>query len=189
MTQSQFMYELMTELSDLPDEEKYVVMNDYNQLFSEQIADGMSEEAVTSALASPQKIAEGYKNGRPLPIVGVQSIYENSSGKATSLSVFKFICLIPVAIVYVPVTLALGILALLLTAVLCAASVCLSVFSFTVASLQTGFILTGIGGIFFTLTFLLLSVFVFKGAVCMVTAFPKFMGRILKNKRKADKIV
>lgn len=185
MTQSQFMYALMTELSDLPDEQKYVIMSDYTQFFSDEIAKGRSEEDIISSLEAPEKIAKDYKNGTSLPPEGVRSIYgDTQCSKVTPLSIFKFVCLIPVAAVYLAVTVTLGLVLLLITVMLCVASVCLSVFSFTVASLQTGFILTGIGAIFFTFTFIFLSVSVFKGAVFTVTIFPKFMGRVLKNKSK-----
>ncbi len=186
MTQSQFMYELMVELADIPDEEKVVIMNDYTQFFTEHTEQGMSEENIINALSSPKEIANGYKNGLPLPIEGIESVYINEqSGKVTAISVLKFILLIPVAAIYIPVTAVLGIAILLLSLALCAASVCLSVFSFTVASLQTGFILLGIGGIFFTLAFLILSVVIFKGAIKTVLVFPKLMGRVLKNNKKA----
>lgn len=186
MTQSQFMYELMVELADIPDEEKVVIMNGYTQFFAERTNQGMSEESIIDTLSSPKEIAQGYKNGSPLPIEGVESVYSGEkSGEKTAGSVIKFILLIPVAAIYIPITAVLGLAVLLLSLALCAASVCLTVFSFTVASLQTGFIVLGIGGIFFTLAFLMLCVVIFKGSWKIVLAFPRLMGQVLTNKRKA----
>lgn len=186
MTQTQFMYELMVELADISDKEKVVIMNDYTQLFSESIEQGVSEENIIASLATPKEIAQSYKDGSPLPIKGVDSVYNcEQGGNMTTSSIMKFILLIPVAILYVAVTSALGLATLFLCLVLCAASVCISVFSFTVASLQTGFILLGIGGIFFTLAFLILCVVVFKSAIKIVLKFPKYMGSVLRNNKKA----
>lgn len=186
MTQTQFMYELMVELADIPDNEKVVIMNDYTQLFSESTEQGMSEESIISSLATPKEIAQSYKDGAPLPIKGVDSVYSNEQGgNITASSIMKFILLIPVAIIYVAVTSAFGLVVLLLCLALCAVSVCLSVFSFTVAGLQSGFILLGIGGIFFTLAFLMLCVVVFKGAIKIILKIPKYMGSVLRNNKKA----
>lgn len=190
MTQSQFMYELMTELDGLPDERKYIVMNEYTQYFTEQTENGLSEEGIISSLGSPKEIAQSYKSGSPIRLAGVASV-DLSSGESTKtpLSVFKFILLIPAAAVYLPVMTALGLAVLLISLLLCAASVCLTVFSFTVASLQTGFIFLGIGGIFFAFAFVMFCVVIFKGALRLVFFFPKLMGRVLRNESKAGKSV
>lgn len=187
MTQSQFLYKLTLALGDLPDEEKLIITTDYTQFFEEQKRGGASEEEIISTLASPEEIASSYKSGNPLPISGVRSIYDASDdgGGATPLSVLKFICLIPAAIVYLPVTVLLGLTVLLVDILLCVLSVCASVLSFASSSLQTGFILTGIGGILFTFGFALLAVIIFKKALSVVLILPEFMGRVLKNKRKA----
>lgn len=186
MTKSQFMYKLMIELSELPDEEKYIVMNDYTQFFEQQISEGIGEAEAVASLASPKEIAEGYLTGNPLPIKGIESIYnKGESGRVTAMSVFKFIALIPVAAIYIPVMSALGIACLLFVMALCVIGICVSVFSFAVMSLEVGFILTGIGGIFFAFSFSLLSVLVFRIFWALVLTFPKFMGRVLKNKQKA----
>lgn len=190
MTQSQFMYELMTELGDLSDEKKYIVMNEYTQYFNEKTESGMSEESIISSLHSPKDIAQSYKSGSPIRLEGVSSVCVSPcEGGKTPLSVFKFILLIPAAAVYITVLSALGLSVLLASFLLCAASVCLSVFSFTVASLQTGFVLLGIGGIFFAFAFLMLSVVIFKGALRLICFFPALMGRVLRNEKKAGKSV
>lgn len=181
MTQSQFMYKLMVELTDLPDEKKYVIMNEYTQFFDERLDRGMSEEQIAEALPAPKVIAQAYKDGSPLPIGEMQSIYDGKSSSRTAASVFKFICLIPVAVLYFPIVTVLGLALFLIAVALCAACVCMSVFSFTAVPLQTGFILTGIGGIFFTLTFLFLSILIFKGVFVLLKIFPAFMGSVLNN--------
>ena len=183
MTQSQFMYELMVELTDLPDEKKYVIMNDYNQVFSENLEKGLSEEQITEKLQSPRVIAQSYKDGSPLPLPGIDSIYNVEKSKRTAASTLKFICLIPAAIIFFPLVTFLGLTFFLLSAGLCVVGVCIGVFSFTVASIQIGFIFMGIGGIFFTLSFLFLSIFILKAAFFILKAFTSFMKGILYNRK------
>lgn len=186
MTQSQFMYELMKEISFLSDEEKINVMNDYTLYFSQQINKGLTEEEACGALCSPAEIADSYRNGAPLPILGVDSVYkeENERGK-TPLSVFKFICLIPAAVVYLPVVAVVGLVLFVMAIALCAVCVGVSVFSFTLLSINTAFIFVGIGMILFTVVFLLLSVLIFRATIYFLRLLPGFMKGVLQNKRKA----
>lgn len=183
MTQSQFMYKLMVELAELPDEKKYVIMNDYNRFFSENLEKGLSEEQITEKLQSPVIIAQSYKDGSPLSLTGIDSIYNGEKSKRTAASTFKFICLIPAAIILFPLITFLGLTLFLLSAGLCVVGVCIGVFSFTVASIQIGFIFMGVGGIFFTLCFLFLSIFILKVAFFILKSFTSFMKDILHNRK------
>ena len=74
MTQSQFMYDLMIALNGIPDEEKFVLMNDYTQYFEDKLESGMVEEDIVNSLKAPREIARRYKNGNPIPIDGVESV-------------------------------------------------------------------------------------------------------------------
>lgn len=190
MTQSQFLYQLMKELDEFPDEMRYMIVNDYAFYYGEQLEKGLSEEQISKNLYSPKEIAESYKNGQPLTPTGTDSIYKSDREKSrTALSIFKFICLIPVAIIYMPVASVLGLALFLCTICLGIISVCVSVFSFTVSGINLGFIFTGIGGIFFTAAFVFLSIIIFKSALALIRAFPEFMGRVLNNKKKAGHYV
>ncbi len=185
MTQSQFMYKLLIALSDLPDEEKYVVVNDYKQYFEQQINEGRSESDISSSLPPPEKIAQSYIDGNPLPIEGVRTVYDDESGRKSALSVFKFICLMPVAVVWEPVAAVLGVALLIVTAALCVAGVMLAVFSFQAVSLGAQFVLLALCGICAAIAFLLFSVAVFKAFIKLIKLLPSFMGKVLKNKKKA----
>lgn len=190
MTQSQFMYELMKEISFLSDEEKITVMNDYMSYFSQQINKNLTEEEACDALSSPAEIADSYRSGVPLPIPGVDSVYkEDNEREKTPFSVFKFICLIPVAIVYLPLVTAVGIALFVMAIALCAVCVGVSVFSFTLLSINTAFIFVGIGMILFTVVFLLLSVLIFRATIYFLRLLPGFMKGVLQNKKKAGAAV
>lgn len=177
------MYELMKELNDLPDESKYIIMNDYTEFFSEQEDKGRSAEDIIGGLSSPKQIALGYRNGMPVPIEGITE--SEHTGRRTPLSVLKFVLMLPAAVLYVCVTAALGLVMLAVAALLCVGGVALSVYSFAALSLSFGFIIVGIGGVLFTFAFVVLCVSVFRLAVRMVTAFPKYMGRVLYTKQKS----
>lgn len=185
MTQSQFMYDLMVELEGIPDEDKFVVMNDYTQYFSDSIENGLSEDDIINALRSPKEIADGYKNGTPIPIKGVESVLGNNrKGNKTVQSVFKFILLIPVCALYEVLTVLLGLACLAVTLVLCAVGALASVTAFLSVPLNNGFIFLGFGGIFLTFSCVMLCAVVFKGAVGAVLKFPVFMGKVLNNRKK-----
>ncbi len=188
MTKSQFMYDLMIGLDGVPDEEKLLVMNDYDLYFSEKISDGMSEEAIVSSLKSPEEIAKGYKTGQPVPIEGVESVLSDlGKGKKTPLSVFKFILLIPVCALYEIFALSLGIVSLIVSLGLCFSGALLSVAAFMSSPLSRWFIVIGIGSIVITFAFVMLVTAVFQGTVRLVRKFPRFMSRILHNCEKERK--
>ena len=185
MTQSQFMYDLMVELDGVPDEDKFVLMNDYNQYFTDRIDEGLSEDDIISKLRSPKEIADGYRNGVPIPIDGVDSVLSSSQrGEKTPLSVLKFVLLIPVCALYEVLAVSVGVILLAAVAALCAAGSLVSVAAFMSASLNTGFMLLGIGGIFLTFAFIMLCAAVFGGALGAVKKFPGFMGNVLHNRTK-----
>lgn len=185
MTQSQFMYDLMIALEGIPDEEKFVLMNDYTQYFEDKLASGMSEEKITGSLKSPREIARHYKSGNPIPIDGVESVLtSNPQGKKTFLSVFKFILLLPVCAVYEVIAAAFGIALLAAALLLCMACALGGVVSFVSAALNKGFILLGIGAVLLTFAFVMLFMLVFRFSVDAVKFFPAFMSRILSNKPK-----
>lgn len=179
------MYDLMLEIGDLPDEEKYSIVNECNLFFSDHLALGLDEEAIVASLKTPKELADSYKNGMPFTLADVYSVYDGKfDGKVTVGSFLKFAALLPLAFVYVPVMFVVGLALFLISAALCVASVCLTVFSFMSAGLSAGFVATGIGGIFFTAAFFALSIIICRAAAIWVTFMPKFMGRVLKNKRK-----
>lgn len=187
MTQSQFMYELMKELDGIPDESKYIIMNDYSGYFSEQEDKGLSVDDIIAKLGSPEKIALSYKNG--VPVLPEEIGEVTDKGNRTPLSVLKFILMIPAAALYVPLTASLGLVMFSAAAVLCVASIALSVYAFSALSLSFGFIIVGIGGVLFTFSFVMLCVTVCRLAVRMVTAFPKYMGRVLNNTEKSVELI
>ena len=185
MTQSQFMYDLMVELEGVPDEDKLVLMNDYNQYFTDRIEGGMSEDDIVSRLRSPKEIAASFKNGTPIPIEGVDSVLIGvQKGNKTPMSVFKFILLIPVCAVYEVFAVSVGLVLLAVTLVLCAVCALASVAAFMSVPLSRGFILLGVGGIFLTFAFVMLCTAVFAGALGAAAKFPGFMGRVLNNRTK-----
>lgn len=185
MTQSQFMYELMVELEGVPDEEKFVLMNDYTQYFENKSDSGMSEEDIVKNLSSPKEIARSYKRGKPIPLEGVDSVLTSDlSGDKTALSVLKFVLLIPVCAVYEVLAVGLGVALLAAVLALCMACAVGGVVSFVSVSLGNGFIFLGVGAVFLTFAFVMLFMVVFKFSVDAVKFFPAFMGRVLANKPK-----
>lgn len=188
MTQSQFMYDLMIALEGVPDEEKFVMMNDYTRYFEDKLAEGMSEESIVSSLKSPREIARRYKNGNPIPIDGVESVLtSNPQGKKTFSSIFKFVLLVPVCAVYEVLAVGFGIVMLAAILVLCMACALGGVVSFVSVALNKGFLLLGIGAVFLTFALVMLFMIVFRFSVDSVKFFPALMGRILSNKPKERK--
>ncbi len=186
MTQSQFMYDLTVALDGVPDEEKYVLTNDYDRYFSDRLSEGMSEELITQNLSSPAEIARRYKQGDPIPIDGVDSVFvSQKKGKITFLSVCKFILMIPLCIVYEIISVFFGIVLFLISLMLCVGGALFSVAAFMSMSLNIGFLLLGIGGIFLTVSFVMLSGFVILAAVKAVRFLPGKMSVILNNKSGA----
>ena len=179
MTQSQFMYELMKELDGVNDESKYVIMNDYTGFFSEQTDNGRSVDEIIAMLHTPKEIAESYKNGKPFEPTCIAS--DTQEKNPAYKRVLKFILLIPCAIVLESLSALAGTLLVLLSVILCIASVAVSVYSFSALSLSFGFIIIGIGGILFTFSFIMLCVASVQLTVKMLTAFPKYMSRVLNN--------
>lgn len=185
MTQSQFMYDLMIALEGIPDEEKFVLMNDYTRYFENKLAGGMSEENIVNSLKSPREIARRYKNGNPIPIDGVDSVLTSDpKGKKTFLSVFKFILLLPVCAVYEVIAAAFGIVILAAVLILCMACALGVVVSFVSVALNNGFIFLGIGAVLLTFAFVMLFMLVCRFSVDAVKFLPNLMGRILSNKPK-----
>ncbi len=185
MTQSQFMYDLLVALSDLPDEKKYAAVNDYKQYFEQQISKGRSESDISASLPPPEKIAQGYLSGSPLPIDGVSMAYADDDSGSSAVSVFKFICLIPVAIVWEPIVAVLGAALLIVTALLCVAGVVVAVFAFHAVTLGAQFVLIALCGVCCTVAFLLFTLVLFKVFIKAVTLLPRFMRGVLKNNKKA----
>ncbi len=184
MTQAQFMYDLMTAVKDLSDEEKYVIMNDYNQYFFDKKEAGLSEEEIVAALPSPKSIAEDYHHGIPTPIDGMDfgSVSENED-KKTPLSILLFILLMPVCAVYEALAVVLGIAAAVVMLALCIAAAFASVGCFGLAGLSRGFILVGIGGLLLTVALVLLSAAMFRAIAAGIAWFPRFMKRVLNNRK------
>ena len=185
MTQAQFMYDLMVYLEGVPDEEKYVLMNDYNQYFENRIQNGDSEETITNSLKPPREIARRYKKGNPIPIEGIESVIpcEQSDNK-DFFSILGFILLIPVCIVY-EIAAAVFCAALLIAVLaLCMSGAVGVIISFVSAALGKGFVLLGLGCVFLTLAFLILFMLTITFAIKAVKYFPNVMKRVLANKRK-----
>lgn len=183
MTQSQFMYDLMLELEGIPDEEKFVLMNDYNQFFENKLEEGMTEEEIVNNLRTPHDIARSYKKGKPIPIEGVDSVLTSEqTGKKTLSSVFKFVLLIPVCAVYEVLAAALCAAVMLTVLALCLACAIGGVVSFVSVSLGGGFVLLGIGAVFLTFAFVVLFMLSVRLTADAVKLFPRFMGRVLANK-------
>ncbi len=176
MTRSQFMYELMTCAEGFSDEEKYSLMSEYDGYFSEHEAQGESDEEIIAALPSPKEIADKFMNGEHVFSTEDKQNVENG---ATALGVMFFILLIPVLIVYEALVLALGLALALAILALCVAAAFGSVTCFGVFSLSGGLILAGVGGLFITVSLVLLSAAYFKGIGGAFKWFPSLMGRTL----------
>lgn len=173
------MYELMKELDGMSDEQKYTVMSDYTSLFDEQTEMGRTEDEIISKLLSPKEIAEGYRSGTPVPLELFTSHDEDQL--PAFKRVLKFILLIPCAVVIVPLAALAGAALAALSLALCAASVALSVYSFAAVNLSFGFFITGVGGIVFTFSFIMLCVAFVQLTAKMTAWFPKYMGKVLKD--------
>ena len=185
MTQAQFMYDLMIALDGIPDEEKLVLTNDYNQYFEDRLNKGMSEERIVNSLKSPREIARRYKSGNPIPIDGVDSVLtSNPKGNKPASRVIKFILLVPVCGVYEVLAVVLGIALLAVILALCMACTLGVVVSFVSASLNVGFVFMGVGAVCLTFAFVMLFMITLKLSINAVKIFPKFMSRILSNKPK-----
>lgn len=187
MKQSQFMYELMVELDGVPDEEKLVLMNDYNTYFENKLEGGMSEEQIIEGLKTPHEIARRYKKGKPLPIEGVDSVltHENQ-GEKTFFSVVKFIFLIPVCAVYELLVLAFGIAGMALVLALCLACTLFVVVSFVSIPLNMGFIFVGLGCVCLMMAFIMLFIIVIHFMMMLMKLLPNYMGRVLSNTPKKE---
>lgn len=182
MTQSQFMYELMSHANDLPDDEKYALMSEYDRLFTEKKESGMNESEIIAQLPPPEELAHKYLQSRG----GLSE--EQERGKAdhpfTALGVLFFILLIPVLIVYEVLVFTLGLLLAVLMLALCIAAAFGSIAGFGISSLSHGFILLGIGGLFVTVALVLFSAAYFRGAASALAWFPAMMGRTLRFRGK-----
>ena len=179
MTQLQFMYELMSALDGLPDEDKYIIKNDYDRYFAEQLEKGVDESEIITALGSPEDIACKYKNGDRAVLEGI--LNEKRQSKKTAGSVAKFILLLPVGAVAVPLTAAACVLLVTVAVLLCIASLALGVFSFTLVSFSPGFIIIGLGLVTLTFAFVMLCIALSKFTAAAVRIFPQFMKRVLEN--------
>ena len=188
MTQSQFMYDLMRELDGVPDEEKFVLMNDYTQYFENHIESGMTEESIIENLKTPHEIACCYKKGKPIPLEGVESVLASEQdGDKTALSVIKFIFLIPVCVVYEAATAAVCAIIVAASLALCLVCAVGGVVSFVSVVLNKGFILLGIGAVILTFAFVMLFMLAVNFTVSAVKLFPRYMGRVLANRSGRSK--
>lgn len=187
MTQAEFMYELMTAVKNLPDEAQYVIMNDYNEFFDIKKSEGLDEEDITALLPSPKVLAAEYRHGMPTPIDGTKMAERAAPPPhVTALSVFLFILLIPVCAVYEIIAFAVGLAFSVLLLALCIAAAFAGVACFGLSALSRGFILLGVGGLILTVAFVMLSAAAFRGFIAALAFFPKFMSRVLWNRK--DKV-
>ena len=185
MTQAQFMYDLMVYLEGVPDEEKYVLMNDYNQYFENRIQNGDSEETITQFLKPPREIARRYKKGNPIPIEGIDSVipHEQADNK-DFFSILGFILLIPVCVVYETAVIVFCTALLIAVLALCMSGAVGIIVSFVSAALSKGFVLLGLGCVFLTLAFIILFMLTVNFFINAVKYFPNIMKRVLANKQK-----
>ena len=179
MTQSQFMYELMSALDGMPDEDKYTIKNECDRYFAQQLEKGTDESEIINGLGSPEAIALRYKHGDRVLLNGI--ITEKKQGKRTAGSVARFILLLPVGAVTVPLTAVMCVLFLMFAVVLCIVSLALGVFSFTLTSFSPGFIIIGLGLLTLTFSFVMLCIALSKFTSAAVRVFPRFMKRVLEN--------
>jgi len=179
MTQSQFMFELMSALDGMPDEDKYNITNDYERYFDEQLENGVEESEIIKALGSPEQIAKRYKSGDPIPLDGIMP--QKGKSNKTAGSIAKFILLLPVGAVAVPLIAVICIALVLIAAVICIAALAGGVFSFTLTSFSPGFIMIGLGLVTLTFAFVMLCIALSKFTALAVGAFPRFMKRVLEN--------
>ena len=178
------MYELMSELENLPDEEKLAVMNEYNNYFYEKTESGMSENEAAQLLPSPKEIADSYRSGEPYELGGEHTEKKQS---LSPLGVLLFILMIPVCAVYEALAFVMGTGASVVMLALCVAAAFFGVACFGVSALSHGFILLGIGGLFLTVALVLFSAAMFKGIAAAFAWFPRTMGRVLHRKKEARK--
>ncbi len=179
MTRSQFMFELMSALDGMPDEDKYNITNDYEKYFDEQLENGVEESEIINALGSPGLIAKRYISGDPIPLDGIMP--QKGKSRKTAGSIAKFILLLPVGAVTVPLTAVVCVVLALIAAAVCIVSLAGGVFSFTLLSFSPGFIIIGLGLIALTFAFVMLCIALSKFTALAVGAFPRFMKKVLEN--------
>ena len=164
MNKSEFLHILRHRLSPLPAEEREQHIAYYEELFSDMLEEGMSEEEAAAHLGDPDAIAEEILAEQPLPRLVKNRV--RPSGGWTALSVTLIILGSPV---WLPLLIALA--AVLLSCFVVIWALILSVLAVAVAvgAAAVALVLAAIFGYLKISGFLLLGLALICGGLCLLT--------------------
>ena len=164
MNKSEFLRILRSRLDLLPPEERERNIGYYEELFSDMLEEGMSEEEVSAHLGDPEQIAREILAEQPLPKLVKSRV--RPSGGWTALSVTLIILGSPV---WLPLLIALA--AVLLSCFVVIWALILSVLAVAVAvgAAAVALVLAAIFGYLKISGFLLLGLALICGGLCLLT--------------------